>query len=191
MRNLRAGIDPIRPGYCRHRPWLPIDDGHYGRIAVRRRRAAVDSGLATRHSGSKEKIDTIREALRLASQAAGQGGGGCRRGWGPGPDKRGDRGRRRRGGRIERGGGDGGEPARSPPGWPPSGQLRGRPTSGRPRCSGGWPGAGPSTAPNAPRSQKCRNCGPSGFRRAARLRTADQARPFGLTRPRLPVRSMD
>ena len=41
---------------------------------------------------------------------------GCR--WGPGPDKRGDRRRRRTVGRIERGGGDGGEPARSPPGRP-------------------------------------------------------------------------
>ena len=36
---------------------------------------------------------------------------------GPGPNKRGDRGRRRTVGRIERGGGDGGDPARSPPGW--------------------------------------------------------------------------
>ena len=31
--------------------------------------------------------------------------------------KRGDRGRRRTVGRIERGGGDGGDPVRSPPGW--------------------------------------------------------------------------
>ena len=42
-----------------------------------------------------------------------------RPGWGPGPDKRGDRGRRRTVGRIERGGGDGGEPVRSPLGRPP------------------------------------------------------------------------
>jgi hypothetical protein len=35
--------------------------------------------------------------------------------WGPGPFKRGDRRRRRTVGRIECGGGDGGEPARSPP----------------------------------------------------------------------------
>lgn len=38
--------------------------------------------------------------------------------WGPGPDKRGDHGRRRTEGRIEHGGGNGGEPARSPPGRP-------------------------------------------------------------------------
>ena len=40
---------------------------------------------------------------------------GIRRG--PGPNKRGDRGRRRMLGRIERGGGNGGKPGRSPPGW--------------------------------------------------------------------------
>jgi len=36
---------------------------------------------------------------------------------GPGPMKRGDRGRSRTLGRIERGGGDGGEPVQSPQGW--------------------------------------------------------------------------
>ena len=54
--------------------------------------------------------------------------------------KRGDRGRRRTVGRIKRGGGDGGEPARSPPGWlefsPAAWPLRlcyetGVPTSGQ------------------------------------------------------------
>ncbi len=47
--------------------------------------------------------------------------------WGTGPDKRGDRRRRRTVGRIKRGGGDGGEPARSPPDRPSFRRPRNRP----------------------------------------------------------------
>ncbi len=58
-------------------------------------------------------------------------------GRGLGPDKRGDRGRPRTVGRIERGGGDGGEPVRGPPGRPSWGRSRGRPMGGRPHRGGG------------------------------------------------------
>ena len=64
-------------------------------------------------------------------------GGSDQEGWGPGPDKRGDRGRRRTVGQIERGGGDGGEPVRGPPGRPSKSRSRGRPMGGRSRRGGG------------------------------------------------------
>ena len=52
--------------------------------------------------------------LELRQAARSSDGGSFGRLWGPGPDKRGDRGRSRTVGRIKRGGGDGGEPVRSP-----------------------------------------------------------------------------
>ena len=60
--------------------------------------------------------------------------------WGPGPNKRRDRRRRRRVGRIKGGGGDDGEPVRSPPGRSTSDRLRaaqGRRDDGVPGC-GFW-----------------------------------------------------
>ena len=76
----------------------------------------VREWLCAQAAGGYVTYDAAAKTFTLPDeQAFGQG---CR--WGPGPDKRGDRGRSRTVGRIERGGGDGGEPVRSAPGRPAS-----------------------------------------------------------------------
>jgi hypothetical protein len=72
-------------------------------------------------SASRRSSPSFRRSRKCRAQPPKKeaGGGPCKRfatvhRWGPGPDKRGDRGRSRTVGRIERGGGDGGDPARSP-----------------------------------------------------------------------------
>ena len=91
---------------------LVLTNGYLGKLARQRTGRALSRAASPRHPGR------IPEACRDGSSCGLNPSPTVRRfdgrRWGPGPDKRGDRRRRRTVGRIKRGGGDGGEPVRSP-----------------------------------------------------------------------------